>query len=96
MVSPGEDTLATKGGGVTSAILSACKYLVIMAWMFDGRSFVHKVRRKSEGTDGPGVSGGEGGTELISCHPSPPASEAGGLAALPRVTRLISPALIRS
>jgi len=62
MSAPDEDTRATQGGGVTSAILSAswatsskatCDCVAIRAWMFGGRRFVHKVRRKFDGTDGP-------------------------------------------
>jgi hypothetical protein len=40
------------------------------------------------------LSGGSGGTESISSHPSPRALGAGGCAAPRRVTRLISSALI--
>jgi hypothetical protein len=62
LISPGEETPVMQGGGVTSAVLStswatssraACACVAIMAWMFGGRRFVHKVWRKLEGTDGP-------------------------------------------
>ena len=61
MSSPDNDTRATQGG-VTSAIISArwatsfketCACVAIMARIFGGGRFAHKVRRKSVGTDGP-------------------------------------------
>jgi len=57
-----EDTWATVGGCVTSAILSASwatspketfACVAIIARIFGGRRFVNKIRKKSDGTDGP-------------------------------------------
>jgi len=63
MSSLDEDTRATQGGGMTSAISSpswatsfksTCAGLAIMDSIFGSRQFVHKMKRKSDGTDGPG------------------------------------------
>jgi len=58
MSSPDEVKRATQGEGMTVASwatssrrTSTC--VANSAWMFGGRRFVHKVRRKSDGTDGP-------------------------------------------
>jgi hypothetical protein len=95
ILSPVEDTPAKQGGGMTSPNLSASwvnhlgqLYLcvAIMDWIFGGRWFVHKLRRKFDGSDGRWVSGGGGGSKPGYCRLCLRPLEAGRRAALQRVT----------
>ena len=93
MSSPNEDTWATQGGGVTSAILPAGPHRLrqpVLTWQLwpeylaAGNSST-KCGESLMVVTGWRVSGGGGGTESVSSHPSPHASGAGGLAAPQRV-----------